>query len=448
MQIRKDHKATDLPTVSVVTLNWNGLTHLESCYESLHKLDYPRDKLELILVDNGSTDASLQFMKLHFPGVRLIRNRTNLGFCKANNIAAQEANGEYVAFLNNDTRVHPDWLKELVTAVIEDEDVVCAGSRILSWEGDRLDFAGGSLNFHGSAYPSGYGGTAIDPFPEERFVLFPCGCSMLIDRKIFLDCGAFDEDFFAYLEDVDLGWRLWLMGHKVVLAPAAITYHRFRGTAGGLPKPQLVAMTERNALLTIIKNYEDENLTRVLPTALLLLAERAFLSSQIDGDMYRLAESPQENGNHAVDTSLSDSRNDEVAHSKAQDVIRREGLRAFVRKGVRKTWRVLCREFISRFNRELQAVPKVSMSYLVAADDVIRLFPRLMEKRAETQRRRKRSDAEISLLFGMPFRSEFPSGRYELCQEQLIRASGIRDIFESPMESPDGHQSCSRSNVS
>src|SRR5690349_20246239 len=107
-------KPGELPSVSVVVLNFNGLKHLETCFTSLQALDYPGDKLELILTDNGSSDGSLAFMRDRFPHVRLIETGGNIGFAAGNNYGAERANGQYVAFLNNDTRVEPDWLIEMV----------------------------------------------------------------------------------------------------------------------------------------------------------------------------------------------------------------------------------------------------------------------------------------------------------------------------------------------
>jgi len=429
MRNRHNLETTDWPTVSVVTLNWNGLVHLEPCYESLRELDYPQDKLELILVDNGSTDGSVEFMQQRFPEVVIIKNRTNLGFCKANNLGAQEARGRYVAFLNNDTRVHPAWLKELVAAVEVDADVVCAGSKILTWEGDRLDFAGGSVNFHGNGFQPGYGSTNVAPFSETRHVLFACGGSMLIERKVFLDCGGFDEDFFAYLEDVDLGWRLWLLGYKVILVPTAITYHHLRGTSGRLSREKIVTLTERNALLSVIKNYSDENLARLLPAALLLMMERAFLLSGTDGKRYKL-DALREEGNPPVEFGPSSGGDSKEKSKRVQEIVRREGLWRLVRRAARNAWRIICRELILHFNRELEAVPRSSISYLVAIDDVVRLLPSIMEKRAEIQQKRKRSDAELAPLFQQPFRPSLRHDLYRQVQNKVVNAFGIRDLFD------------------
>ena len=126
----------ELPTVSVVVLNFNGLKHLEPCFTSLQALDYPADKLELMLVDNGSSDASLAFMRERFPGVRLVETGGNLGFAAGNDYGAERAHGQFVAFLNNDTRVDPDWLRELVKGIAEGPPgTICTSSLMLDWEG-------------------------------------------------------------------------------------------------------------------------------------------------------------------------------------------------------------------------------------------------------------------------------------------------------------------------
>jgi len=427
--VRNHHgiETSDWPTVSVVTLNWNGMVHLEPCYGSLRELDYPQDKLELVLVDNGSTDGSVEFMQQRFPEVKIIKNRTNLGFCKANNLGARAAQGKYVAFLNNDTHVHPAWLKELVAAVQEGEKVICAASKILTWEGDRIDFVGGNMNFHGMGSQPAYGSTDVNAFSEPRELLFACGGSMLIDREVFLDCGGFDEDFFIYYEDVDLGWRLWVLGYKVVFVPTAITYHRFHGDTGGWQDEKRITLTERNTLLAVIKNYSDENLARVLPAALMLMIERAFLLSKVDGQRYRLGVIQQEEDRNPL-VGLGPGKSEAL-----QDKIRRQGLWSVARRAARKAWRVICQRFILRFNRELEAVPRTSISPLVAAADVVRLLPNAMEKRAEIQRRRKRSDAELAPLFRQPFRPSLRHDLYEQVQNRIVDAFGIQTLFDVDM---------------
>ena len=139
---------TEQPKVSVVIVNLNGKQHLPMCFKSLSRLDYPQDKLEVIVVDNGSTDGSVELIRNRYKRVKLIRNTTNEGFAKPSNDGARAAQGDFVAFLNNDMKVRPDWLKELVCSLARNQ-AQCAGSVILNWNGEQSDFVGGGINFSG-----------------------------------------------------------------------------------------------------------------------------------------------------------------------------------------------------------------------------------------------------------------------------------------------------------
>ena len=124
-----------LPTIAVIIPNWNGRAHLGPCLDSLAGLSYPADRWQAILVDNGSTDGSLDLVRLRYPNVATVGSRTNLGFAGGINLGARTARTELVAFLNNDCRVHPDWLSELVRPLRRDDGVVCTASKILTEEG-------------------------------------------------------------------------------------------------------------------------------------------------------------------------------------------------------------------------------------------------------------------------------------------------------------------------
>src|SRR5439155_7651017 len=108
---------------------------------------------------------------------------------------------------------------------------------------------------------------ALRPSGAEAPLLFACGGSMLVQRDVFLAVGGFDPDYFAFFEDVDLGWRLWLLGYRVTLTPSAITYHRHHGTTNVIPNHRVHVLYERNALYTIYKNYDEEHLDRILPAS-------------------------------------------------------------------------------------------------------------------------------------------------------------------------------------
>ena len=273
------------PTVSIVVPSWNGRALLADSLPAIADLAYPRERLEVIVFDNGSRDGSAAWLRDAWPAVRVLESPTNLGFAAACDRAAAEAGGDFVAFLNNDLRVAPDWLARMTRALTED-GAAAAGSRILDWEGLRYDFDGASMNFYGHGASPRHGRrvrAAADEPP--RPALFACGAAMLVDRARFLASGGFDPDYFAYFEDVDLGWRLWVEGERVLYVPAALAYHRHHGSA--LDADRRTALLEMNALTSVVKNYEDANLARVLPAALLLLEARARLAGGARGALYR-----------------------------------------------------------------------------------------------------------------------------------------------------------------
>ena len=130
------------PTVSVLVLNWNGKEYLADCLSSLEKLDYPADRHEVVLVDNCSTDGSIDYVRARFPDLRIVAHARNHRFSRGTNLAAQQSDAAYVAFLNPDTVVEPAWLTELVRAVTVDQEIVCAAAKILSKDGKAVDIVG------------------------------------------------------------------------------------------------------------------------------------------------------------------------------------------------------------------------------------------------------------------------------------------------------------------
>jgi GT2 family glycosyltransferase len=285
-----------VPTVSIVVPSWNGRALLADSLPAIAALEYPRERLEVLVFDNGSGDGSVPWLRETWPAVRVLESATNLGFAAACDRAAQAAGGELVAFLNNDLRVAPDWLTRMTSALVS-SGAAAAGSRILDWSGTRYDFDGAAMNFYGHGASPRHGrpvrspvaaisAAAVDAADEApRPALFACGAAMLVDRARFLASGGFDADYFAYFEDVDLGWRLWLEGERVLFVPAAVAYHHHHGS--GLDDERRTALLELNALASIVKNYEDANLARVLPAALLLLEARARLAGGARAATYR-----------------------------------------------------------------------------------------------------------------------------------------------------------------
>ncbi|AAK80283.1 GT2 family glycosyltransferase [Clostridium acetobutylicum] len=278
------------PKVSFIIVNYNGLQHLKNCFSELKNLSYPSDKIEYIVVDNGSKDGSVEFLKKNYPAVKIIKNDSNEGFAKPNDDAAKIAEGEYLALINNDMKLDKNWLNDMFETLenCNDNSYVCAGSKIVNWDGSKLDFAGGSVSFAGYGYQYDYGmdiKEANKKYNEDRDILFACGGSMLIRKDVFIEIGGFDKDYFAYYEDVDLGWRLWVLGYKVRFCSKAICYHRHNGTSKKFNQHKMKTLFERNALYTIYKNYSSDNFDIVLCN-LLLMIQRIQMDLKLDEGVF------------------------------------------------------------------------------------------------------------------------------------------------------------------
>jgi GT2 family glycosyltransferase len=265
---------------TVAILSWNGRQHLETCLEALAAQRDPGVPWEILVLDNGSTDGTPAWMRERWGDdrrVRLIESPVNLGFCGGNNRLAREAGGDALALLNNDTRPEPGWLGSLVEALASaPPDVAAVSGKIVDWKGERLDFGRGLMTFDGHAFQLDFRRplrTARVPAAGEELP-FACGGNLLVRRASFLEAGGFDESYFAYLEDVDLGWRLWSGGERIVFAPGAVVHHRSSATSDLLGLYNRGFLFERNAFLTAYKNYEDGLWERVFPAVMLTLLSR------------------------------------------------------------------------------------------------------------------------------------------------------------------------------
>ncbi|MEJ2077064.1 MAG: glycosyltransferase family 2 protein [Acidobacteriota bacterium] len=357
---------------SVVTINWNGRHHLETLLPSLIPLT-PR---EIIVVDNGSTDGSVRWLKREYPAVRVIANSHNRGFAEPNNIAAEAASGSVLAFINNDMRCHEDWLK---AGLEELEGAACAASRILDWQGARIDFNGSSIQYLGYALQKDIG-RVLEEVTAGRRILFPCGGAMFIRKDAFLKVGGFDADFFAVFEDVDLGWRLWLCGEEVRFSRNSVCYHRGHGTFRAHSTAKLRYLMHRNALLTIIKNYADAQLQTILPLAVVMALKRAVRLSGVCRERFYLW----------AESEMRAEAGDPTFHVDFED----------------------------------------ALNHLVAVDDVLGQLPALMEKRRQIQALRKRPDEEIIGLFGDPLRSIVEDPDYIEAEAGLLRGLGLDRLFD------------------
>lgn len=255
------------PSVSVIIVNYNGLAHLPICLGSLQNLDYPQDKLEIILVDNNSSDTSTGYVQQSFPAVKILRMNKNYGFCKPNNEGAKAATGEYLVFLNNDTEVTAGWLNGLVRPALLNLEIAAVASKMLYYDRrDIINTAGGKITIIGGGFYRGYGDRDGDKYNVAGYTGFGCAAALLVRRDFFLDSGGFDDDYFAACEEHDLGWRTWLYGYTVAYAPDAVMYHREGGTFGNRNNfdPAKVYLNTRNRLYNIFKNLQAGNVLRAL----------------------------------------------------------------------------------------------------------------------------------------------------------------------------------------
>ena len=252
----------DFPRVSICIVNYNGRKYLHDCFESIYRMDYPKEKIEVILADNASMDGSVDFVKDNYPEVRILILEKNYGFAKANNLCAEIANGEYLVFLNNDTVVMPNWIRNLVALLSLDDSVGVVGSKLmLMGQSGKINSAGGNIIFSGGGYDIGFLDNDSEGYNSSAYRGYVCGASMMVRRNEFIDIGMFDEDYFMYCEDVGLCWRYWLFGKKVMYIPESVVYHKFGGTSGrDRNNPLRVYHGTKNAVFNMIKNYELSNL--------------------------------------------------------------------------------------------------------------------------------------------------------------------------------------------
>jgi GT2 family glycosyltransferase len=202
--------------VSIIIVNYNGKLYLKKCLDSLTKINY--SNYEIILVDNHSSDGSIEFVKSKYSSIKIIELDQNYGFAEPNNIAAKTATGKYFLFLNNDTIVTPNFVNELVKVMAHDSQISISQSMLLKPNGN-VDSSGDFVDTLGRAYSS------KDNPKDTRLILSAKGASMMIRNDIFWNLDGFDKNFFASFEDVDIGWRSWISGYKVVLVPNSIVYH-------------------------------------------------------------------------------------------------------------------------------------------------------------------------------------------------------------------------------
>jgi GT2 family glycosyltransferase/glycosyltransferase involved in cell wall biosynthesis len=369
------------PLVSVIVVNYRGAQDTITCLRSLaDELDYPR--LETIVVDNtpGSEDAAL--IRAAFPDVVLIDSTENLGFAGGCNLGASRASGTVLAFLNNDAKPAPGWVRAAVAELRAQPAVGAVASKVLDWDGTGADFVDAGLTWFGMGYKR-HAGSPLADVPEAghevaKDVLFATGSAMFVRAGLFAELGGFDERFFMFYEDVDLGWRMNLRGWRVRYVPESLAYHRHHGTMSAVDAPDSGRETfllERNALAALYKNLSDATLAKVLPAALALAVRRATARGELDATQLDLQQ-----GVGPIETA---------------DI----------------------------------PVPRTTLAGFLAIDQFVELLPALAESRAKEQAARVRTDADLVPLMRKALEPAYPLPRYLAAHEVLVEAFGIEGVF-------------------
>lgn len=258
--------------VSIIIINWNGLRWLEDCFGSLSRQNYKN--YEVIFVDNASKDESVAWVKKNYPKTKIIVNKENLGFADANNVGYKKANGKYILFLNNDTKVTKTFLTELLNVVESDKTIGAVQSKILLMDyPDTHDSVGAFLTPTGFLYHYGFGKKDSQKYNKEIELFTAKGACMMFRKDVLdavsIDHNIFDPDYFAYFEESDLCHRVWLAGYTIVYAYKSVIYHKMGATSAGMNNAFIQYHSFKNRIRTYIKNFGIGNLILILPVHLL-----------------------------------------------------------------------------------------------------------------------------------------------------------------------------------
>jgi GT2 family glycosyltransferase len=363
-----------LPKVSVVLVNFRGIDDTLNAIKSIQESNYPQELTEIVVVDNASGDNSVEALKKLNNQIILVESNENLGFAGGVNLGVSKSSGEIIGLLNNDAICDKNWITSAVETFQEDKEIASVASKVLTWDGSAVDFVDGSLTWYGM----GYKREALKPTEEiidfRREVLFGTGSALFFRKGIFLEVGGFDDRFFMFYEDVDLGWRLNLLGYKVIYEPKSIAFHKHHASIDKFGKYHENFLLERNALMSVYKNYEAASLDRVLPAAMALTVRRSITRGELNPDLLDIKNSKK-----------SDS--DDVT------------------------------------------IKKDALTGLLAIDSLVEHLPSLTESRNKIQATRKRSDGEMVALFRQALEPAYPWPRYLEGYQKLMDVFNIESSF-------------------
>jgi GT2 family glycosyltransferase len=361
--------------VSVVLVNYKGTTDTLEAIRQLGTVDWPQELLEIVVVENASGDDSAERIRAEAPHVSLIVSPTNDGFAGGCNRGVAASSGEFIALLNNDAKPDSGWIRAAVEKFAESPRIGAVASRVLDWDGELVDYIGSAMTWFGM----GYKPLTAEPVPSgadhARDVLFGTGSAMFVRRSVYDALGGFDERFFMFFEDVDLGWRLNLAGWRFVYEPRSLAFHKHHASMSEFGPYKETYLLERNALFALYKNIGEESLGETLPAAMALSVRRGITRGKVDSESFDLR---RPGGDADASTDIS----------------------------------------------------KQAVAPLFAIDQFVENLPTLRASRDEIQRTRVVSDARIWRLFGAADAPVYQAEDYLRGYENIVTAF---DVADSPI---------------
>lgn len=251
--------------ISIIIVTYNSESYIEACIKSImQQKDSKNCCLELIIVDNYSTDKTVDILQSKYPFVRIILNNENIGYGNANNIGAIHAKGEYLIVMNPDTIVEDRWLDELIKPLVDSEKVITT-PKILIYDGSWINTCGNAVHFTGLAYTRGYG-SKPNTFIDPEYVCEASGCCFAIKKEDFIKLGGFDKNIFLYHEDVEFSCRALLNSFKILYVPTSIIRHNYLMKVN----PKKLYYLERGRYLVLRKYFSWKDYFLMLPSLLLV----------------------------------------------------------------------------------------------------------------------------------------------------------------------------------
>ncbi|MGZ5476544.1 MAG: glycosyltransferase family 2 protein [Thermoanaerobaculia bacterium] len=363
----------------MIIVNWNGRRQTLECLAAVQAQLGEVPGAVIAVVDNGSTDGSAVAIASRYPDARLFVLEENRGFTGGIAAALKASTARNVIFLNNDALPEPGWLAALTRAIDNAPgDVMSVAGRIIDLEGKRIDFIGGVMTFDGHAFQNGFRfpiGSATEPAAGAD-LLFACGGNMISRRAPLAELGGFDDDYFAYLEDVDFGWRSWIAGYRAIYEPGAVVRHASSATSDRLGSFERGVLFERNALQTVLKNYDEPSLRDT--------AGAVFYTY-----LHRL---------HHYATTRNE-RIGELRRTPFEGALRSDGKRSFISRVRRK---VFGPPALAKIDDPLTAMQFRAFEWILQRQE------RIVIKRNAVQSRRRRSDQDIFARFPLHIVPTYP----------------------------------------